>query len=335
MANSTMYALPADKEGSGSESLPVGYVLCERWRICKWIGAGGMGTVFEAEHRNGNRVAIKVLHRERRTHPEFRKGFLREGVLTNRVGHPDVVRIFDDGETTEGDVFLVMELLEGENLERQRRKHPLSVREVLRIADRVLDVLEVAHAKGVVHRDIKPSNILLVARDGAVKVLDFGIASLSEMSTRSMLSLPSSLGSPGTPSFMAPEQARGASNRIDCRTDLWALGATMFTLLTGRLVHEEQSAEATLVAAATVPCRLIGSLRGDLPMCVTDLVDRALSFEQEKRFEHAAEMRSVLLRSLDRCYSDALRCSSPSVQRGEPQTAETLPPTTNEDASLA
>jgi len=335
LADSRLCAFAAKKERRPSESLLLGKVLCERWRICRWLGAGGMGTVFEAEDRNGSRAAIKVLHRRRRAHLHSREELLRERDLANRVRHHDVVRILDDGETAEGDVFLVMELLEGETLEQLRKNCPLSAREVLRIADRVLDVLVVAHAKGIVHCDIKPSNIFITSRDGGVKVLDFGIASFGPLDAAAMLVLPPSASSAGTPSFMAPEQARGARHRIDCRTDVWALGATMFTLLTGRLVHEEKSADAALIAAATTPSRLIGSVRDDLPMCVADIVDCALSFEQKSRFGRAAEMQFAVSRALERYASDPPPAALPSLRRREPIIAETLPPMPSEHASAA
>ncbi|HEX4477595.1 MAG TPA: serine/threonine-protein kinase, partial [Polyangiaceae bacterium] len=162
----------------------VGQVLLEKWRLEVLLGVGGMAAVYAATHRNGSRVAIKILHAELSISPDVRARFLREGYAANSVGHDGVVRVSDDDVAEDGAAFLVMELLDGETLEERRQRHGgrLSEDEVLSVADQVLDVLVAAHAKGIVHRDLKPENIFLT-RDGRVKVLDFGIARLRELSS--------------------------------------------------------------------------------------------------------------------------------------------------------
>ena len=137
---------------------------------------GGMASVYVATHRNGNRVAIKVLHPAFAEQPEAKSRFLEEGYVANKVGHVNAVTVLDDDEMDDGTPFLVMELLDGESLEeRLKKRNVLAPTAVLYIADKVLDVLASAHDKGIVHRDIKPANIFMT-RDGGVKVLDFGLA---------------------------------------------------------------------------------------------------------------------------------------------------------------
>ena len=204
----------------------IGVLLAGTWRLERLIGTGGMASVFAATHaRNGLRVAVKVLNPEQGRKPEIRARFLREGYLANRIQHPGVVRVIDDG--TDGEhVFIVMELLQGETLKDiwQKRSRAVPASEVERFVAAVLEVLEVAHAAGVVHRDLKPDNVFLLD-DGSIKLLDFGIARLHEESaladhattTGTML---------GTPAFMPPEQALGHWDEVDARSDLYAVGAT-------------------------------------------------------------------------------------------------------------
>lgn len=152
-------------------------MLCGKWTLRRLVGVGGMAAVYEAEHRNGKRVAVKVLHAELSIAGEVLSRFLREGYAANRVGHPGAVSVLDDGVAEDGAAFLVMDLLEGETLEvrRTRSRGGLPVAEVLRIADAVLDILAAAHTRGIVHRDVKPENIFVTSA-GEVRLLDFGIA---------------------------------------------------------------------------------------------------------------------------------------------------------------
>src|SRR4051812_23181649 len=170
----------------------VGAVLDEKWTLERLLGAGAMGAVYAARHRNGARAAVKILHPELARIPEVRERFLREGLAANRVEHRGVVQVLDDGIVKtgpdEGSAYLVMELLEGESLqERVFRTPKLGERELLEVMDAVLDVLAAAHEHGVVHRDLKPENIFLAKdpeREGVrVKVLDFGLARISEART--------------------------------------------------------------------------------------------------------------------------------------------------------
>ncbi len=271
----------------------VGTVLAGKWSIQRLIGVGGTAAVYVGLHRNNKRAAIKVLHPELSVDPDIRTRFLREGYVANTVGHPGAVRVDDDDVTGDGAVFLVMELLDGEtvNARWSRKSRRLDQAEVLWIGEQVLDVLAAAHDKGIVHRDIKPEN-LFITRDGVLKVLDFGIARLRDpdartTTTRSGMSM-------GTPAYMAPEQARGRWEEVDARTDLWAVGAVLFALLTGRLVHEADTANEALAMAMTHEARPIRELCPDVPDSVAVVIDRALAHHQRRRFGSAVEMRDAL-----------------------------------------
>jgi serine/threonine protein kinase len=282
-------------QDSGDPKAPLGgRVLCQKWQLGDLLGTGATSTVYAAAHRNGKRVAIKVLHAHLSQNARLRRRFLREGYVANRIDHVGAVSVIDDETTEDGIVFLVMDLLRGETVgsRRQRQGGRLSVREVLVIADQLLDVLAAAHDKGILHRDIKPENVFL-CEDGGVKLLDFGLARLREDESadpersRSDAVL-------GTPSFMAPEQARGESDRIDARTDVWAVGALMFNLLTGRIVHEGGNIHRVLLAAATEPAPSVGFHVADLPTPVAAAIDRALQIDPSARWANAPAMREAV-----------------------------------------
>jgi serine/threonine-protein kinase len=266
----------------------VGSTIRNKYRLDALLGVGGMAAVYAATHRNGDRVAIKLLHAEFSKNAAVRARFSREGYAANRVGHPGAVRVMDDDEDEFGCAYLVLELLQGETLdarwERAEGKR-LDPREVMFQAERLLDVLSAAHDHGVVHRDIKPENIF-VTTAGQLKVMDFGIARLLEFTngtkTGDVL---------GTPAYMAPEQAGGRTKDVDGRADLWSVGAVMFALLSGRHVHEAATAHEQLIYAATQqPCSL-GSVVRDLHPGVVEVVDVALRFDRETRWPNARLMQ--------------------------------------------
>ncbi len=273
----------------------IGAVIKGKWRLDRLLGVGGMAVVYAATHRNKKRAALKMLHRELSTDRAIRERFLREGYLANSVGHRGVVTVDDDDVAEDGSAFIVMELLDGETLEQRwrRKEHRLPVAEVLAVADQVLDALAAAHQKGVVHRDLKPDNLFLT-RDGVIKLLDFGIGRLKEM--QGVPSTTLSGATMGTPAFMAPEQARGRWDDVDGQTDLWALGASLFTLLTGEHVHAGKTVNETLAMAVTQPARRIKTLRPDLPPLAAALIDRALAYAKGERFPDARAMQAEVRR---------------------------------------
>lgn len=269
----------------------VGTMLRDKWRLDSVLGQGGMAVVYSATHRNGARAALKVLHPELASDPDLRRLFLSEGYVANKVGHVGAVSVLDDDVSDDGTVFLVMELLEGESLDRrlERCGGRLAPDDVLCIVDQLLSVLLFAHARGIVHCDLKPEN-LFVTRTGLVKVLDFGIAGLMAASLATD-------GIPvGTPAFMPPEQARGLWHLVDARSDLWAVGATMFTLLSGRFLHGERTQQEFLMAAASLRAPSLASVTPELPARLVRLVDRVLELDPAERWPDAATMQKAVRR---------------------------------------
>jgi serine/threonine-protein kinase len=252
-----------------------------------------MAVVYAATHRNQKRFAIKMLHADLSSRQDVCARFLREGYAANTVDHPGAVAVLDDDISENGVAFLVMELLDGESVERIWAKsgHKIPVGPALAIVHQLMEILAAAHAKSMVHRDVKPAN-LFITRDGQLKVLDFGIARVRDAAASAEHATGTGLVL-GTPSFMAPEQALAKSQEIDARTDVWAAGATLFTLLTGRNVHEGDNGQQVLVRAATNPAPLLATVDPDAPRSVTELVDRALAFERSQRWSSAEVMRDV------------------------------------------
>ncbi len=278
----------------------IGMSLRGKYRLERLLGVGSTGAVYLGVHRNGSECAIKVLHPELSVTAESRTRFVREGYIANRIGHPGVVRILDDDVHTDGAAFLVMELLDGMTLEKKRQAEHLSVEFVGGVVDKVLDVLDAAHAAGVVHRDIKPDNVFLT-NDGQVKVLDFGIARLIDVTVRvdenglPIGDLTTKQGIVlGTPDFLSPEQAAGRHEEIDGRTDVYAVGAMLFLLLLGQPVHSARSVPEQLVATASLPARRVHDVDESFDDGIASIIDKALAFNKLDRWETVRDLQSAL-----------------------------------------
>ena len=271
----------------------VGKVLRDKWRLVQLLGVGGMASVYAAAHRNGQRAAIKILHPEAALAPTVKGRFLHEGYLANAVEHSGAVSILDDDVDEDGTVYLVMELLRGETLETRldRKGGDIPPDELLQIIDQVLDCLIAAHDKGIVHRDIKPGN-LFITEHGRVKILDFGIARLEAGKAPSGHNTGGQ--ALGTPGFMPTEQARGHWDEVDAKSDLWAVGATMFAVLTGRPVHEGRTVNEQLLSAMTEPAPPVRQVNPVVAEAVAHIVDRALEFDKRHRWPNASEMRAAV-----------------------------------------
>jgi len=271
----------------------VGTTLRDKWHLDALLGIGGMAAVYSATHRNGKRGAVKILHPQT-SDPMLRRRFLQEGLIANKVEHKAVVSVIDDDVAEDGSPFLVMELLEGESLAQRAAAAGgvLPMDEVLRAMEHVLDALVAAHDKGIVHRDIKPENVFLT-RDGRIKLLDFGIAHIDDPEASGPRA--TQAGTPmGTPAFMAPEQASARWEHVGPQSDLWSVGATMFTLLTGTFVHEAESLPELLAFVITRPVRSLAELLPEAPSAVVTLVDRALERSLAERWLDAREMLMAL-----------------------------------------
>ncbi|MGO8991974.1 MAG: protein kinase domain-containing protein [Polyangiaceae bacterium] len=285
----------SDDEVKKHAEARLGRILKGKYRLDRVLGIGGMATVYAATHRNKKKFAIKMLHTELSIRENIRTRFIREGYVANSVDHPGAVAVLDDDVAEDGSAFIVMELLDGVPLDELAAQHSrrVPVGLVVSIGYALLDVLVAAHSKGIVHRDIKPANVFLTT-DGRLEVLDFGIARLHDETSTGSTQTGAMLG---TPAYMAPEQALAESTKIDGQTDLWAVGATLFVLLTGELVHQGENASQLLVNAATKKARRLASVAPEVPGEIAEVIDRALTFEKADRWPSAQAMRDALAKA--------------------------------------
>jgi len=263
------------------------------YRLRRELGRGSMGVVHLAvDGRSGQPVALKSMalgaDLSEDEHRQLKQRFLGEAEAARRLSHPDIVQVFDAGEAG-GHAWMAMELLSGCELGRYtRRPRLLPEPLVLQIGARLARALAHAHAQGVVHRDIKPANVMIDLASGRLKLTDFGLAQLADLSrTRTGVVL-------GTPWYMAPEQLAGAE--ADARSDLYALGVLLFQLLTGRLPHEHHSLGELLRAVAREPAPDLRSLRPELPPALAALVARLLSVQPAARPADALQVAEALER---------------------------------------
>jgi serine/threonine protein kinase len=228
------------------------------YRIVSRLGAGGMGEVYLAEDLTLDRkVAIKVLPADVAADPERKRRFVREAKAASALSHPNICVIHEVGETEAGQLFIVMEYVEGETLQRKIGQRPVETGELVRIALQTADAMEAAHAKGITHRDLKPANLMVTAR-GQVKVLDFGLAKVASPAAASAgTDQPTASKTDpavvmGTVQYMSPEQALGRD--VDQRSDVFSLGVVLYEMATGRLpfagVTTTETIEQILARAA-------------------------------------------------------------------------------------
>ncbi len=257
--------------------------------IVEPIASGGFGVVYRVEHAVlGRKAALKVLHAEHAAVPEAVRRFEREARAVNVIQHGNVVDIYDFGELPDGRPYFVMELLTGVDLdEHLRTRGRLSPEEALAILDPLCRALGAAHEKGIIHRDVKASNVFLHASPSmtCVKLLDFGVAKLLDPGSDD---LSTSRRVIGTPASMAPEQV--LCGPVDPRTDVYALGALAFHMLTGALPFAGSS--LTLTQHLHVHARRPRpSERAPLPAAVDEVVMRAMAIKPERRYRSAEELR--------------------------------------------
>jgi len=275
-----------------SYMIEIGSVLHETYRIEAHLGRGGMGDVFRATHlRIPRAYAIKVLrHNADDLETAFAR-FRREAEISSRMGHPNIVEVHDYNRTTDGCAYYVMEYLEGEDLG-AHLKHaaPLPLDRALAILHAVGCALTASHAAGVVHRDLKPANIFLCQKGDReiVKVLDFGISKIQgsgELNTQSDVLL-------GTPSYMSPEQARGKANKVDGRSDQFALAAILYEMLSGRRAFGERDEPPFATLYRIVNQEALPLFEAPKP--VAAVIAKALAKEPEGRYANMAAFVDAL-----------------------------------------
>ncbi len=261
------------------------------FRVVRALGRGGMGTVYLAEHPViGSRVAIKFLHESMAASPELVARFYDEARAVNRIGHENIVGIFDLSMLPPNRYYIVMEYLDGEALSALIRRGSMALDEAVVILRQLCDALQCAHDRGVVHRDLKPDNVFVLRRRGApfVKLLDFGIAKLRDAPPGAQTAAGMIVG---TPEYMAPEQCE--NRPIDARTDVYALGVMAYQMLTGVLPFTGSIPQLLLAHVRETP-RPPRSVSGLLPPALDDAVLRALRKRPEDRFPDMISFAAAL-----------------------------------------
>jgi serine/threonine-protein kinase len=275
----------------------IGSVIADRYKLLSLLGEGGMGAVYKAEHvRMGKALALKLLRGDFARDANAVKRFADEAQIVSRLSHPHTIAVFDFGEigVAEG-LYLAMEYVPGKDLASVLRTGgPIPVPRVITIGQQMLGSLAEAHDAGIVHRDVKPGNVMLTqTRTGEdfCKVLDFGIAKLrDDNASPSATSVGVILG---TPSYLAPEQARGRD--VDARADIYAAGCVLFELLSGRPPFVAPNPMAVVNAHLHDPPPPLTDHAPAAPVAMAEVVRRALEKRPEDRFQTADEMRAALL----------------------------------------
>jgi eukaryotic-like serine/threonine-protein kinase len=277
-------------------SAVVGEKIAGRYELEELVGHGGMSSVYKAHDSLLERyVALKILHEQYNADDDFVERFKREARAVAQLQHPNIVTVIDRGEE-DGRQYIVFEYIDGENLkELVVRKGRLDVRDALEIALEIARGLAFAHERGLVHRDVKPQNVLLNG-DGRAKVTDFGI--VRTLDVEGMTSAGMVLG---TSNYIAPEQASGQP--VDAQTDVYALGAVLYEMVTGEVPFTGESFVAVAMKHVHEPPPNVLEVRSDVPLRVAAAVDRALEKDPDQRFPtmdaFAAELEACLA-ELDR-----------------------------------
>lgn len=276
----------------------VGRVIAQRYRIESLIGVGGMGAVFRVKHLVlGKTFALKVLHSHYTRDADVITRFMREARAASQTGHPHIIDVLDVGTNDEGDVYFVMELLEGQNLgEAIKREGPFAVRRAVHIARQICQALSAAHAAGIIHRDLKSENIILTPRGkdpDFVKVLDFGIC--KQMDGESETTSPGLIM--GSPDYMAPEQGAGLDATI--ASDIYALGCILFEMLAGRMPFQGRNAVDVLMQKGARDADTVTVYRPEVPTPVASAIGRCLKRQPGDRPPSMRSLEYELTRAID------------------------------------
>ena len=268
------------------------------YRVTKLLGEGGMGVVYQAEHPViGRTVAIKLLHTWMARDKEVVARFFNEARAIHTVGHENIVEILDFGQTGDGQPYFIMEFLAGEPLNERVARGPMPPKDVAAVADQICRALGAAHGKGIIHRDLKPQNIHLLTLDSGrihAKVLDFGVAKITNAGDLSQ-SVKTQTGSlMGTPLYMSPEQCRGAGE-IDHRTDVYSLGVVLYEMLAGRPPFVSEGLVELFAAHMLKAPPPLTDFAPDTPPAMAAAVMRALAKDAPARYSTMEDLRKALL----------------------------------------
>jgi serine/threonine-protein kinase len=305
-----------------------------QYRILQKLGAGGMGDIYQAQDTRLNRtVAIKVLSAGNSGDPERRRRFIQEAQAASSLNHPNIITIHDI-VSHDGKEFMVMEFVSGKPLTELITPSGLPVADILKYSVQIADALQAAHTAGIIHRDLKPANIM-VTDSGLVKILDFGLAKLTESSVFTSLTGdtqsvgPDSLTTEGsilgTVNYMSPEQAQG--KRVDPRSDIFSFGVVLYEMITGRKAFAADSTISTLSAILRDEPQPIGAIAAGVDPELEQLVYRALRKDPEQRWQSMGEVHAQLAALKQRSDSGVLKIASqiaPLVAARTPVAARTL-----------
>jgi serine/threonine protein kinase len=271
------------------------------YEVLEKLGEGGMGVVWKARDTRLDRfVALKLLPAGKIKDDDRKRRFSQEAKAASALNHPHIVTIYDI-DSGDGEDFIAMEFVPGKTLDQLIPKKGLRINEALKYAIQVADALAAAHAAGIVHRDLKPGNVM-VTDNGSVKVLDFGLAKLTERSPTSEFARTETIAvaAPetgegtivGTVSYMSPEQAEG--KKVDTRSDIFSFGALLYEMLTGRRAFEGDSKMSTLAAILTRDPEFGDPVAREIPRDVSKILQRCLRKEPERRAQSMADLKLAL-----------------------------------------
>ncbi|MBK9757704.1 MAG: serine/threonine protein kinase [Nannocystis sp.] len=291
-----MTSAPTTPEGNSPPW--IGQVLDGRYQIREMLGEGGMGAVYIAEHLSlRKQVALKVIRAEFAGNEEIAARFTREAMATAQLDHPNVASALDYGTLPDGGAYLVTQLVRGRSLESHRSAGVMAWRQACEVGAQIADALAAAHAIGIVHRDLKPDNILLEPRDDGsflAKVLDFGIARVTQTTGLPTTDLTRMGAVIGTPGYMAPEQAMG--EKVDFSVDIYALGVILWECMAGRVLWDGPTVSDLFTAQLAGPAPPLASVVANLPPELSALVDLMLDRNPKRRPESARQVRDALRR---------------------------------------
>ncbi len=293
----THYTLGVVANSPARSSVDVGTVIADTYTIEALLGQGGMGSVFLASHTRlpGKRVAIKLLHVDL-TDEDLIARFRREALIASRLDHPNIVRVDDYNVTADGTPYLVLEYLEGQSLAERLRAGPLPLEKVESIVRMVGSAVAAAHHQGIIHRDLKPQNIFLTATEiegshvEVAKVLDFGISKMRGHDT--VKTQESTLL--GTPQYMAPEQATGNHAAVDERTDVFALGAIVYEMLSGQPAFSGENIPVVVFQVVYEQPPKLAELAPDTPPAVIAAIEKAMAKQSAERFASVSDFVEAL-----------------------------------------